>query len=309
MSSSKSIVSLSLSKSSGSSSASESSESMSSFGDQDMIVEVRSSRTWSSRYSCRDEIDDLIELSRQGHQRRVCLRHDCRLIKVVKVYWSRWGHHDMVFGDMIVEEYSSWYRVDGREVINETKVVDGREIVGSCEVIEVVVDDREVVDGTKVVGNRRVVDVDGRQVIPVVSSRARFGQERSSRTLCGVEGELVAGDERGQLGLLVVVVSGSRRRAGSRRRERSSYTFVVRRRRGREIDIDMKVFMNILLRIMEYHVFDTHVNSTRNFAGSFKSIKLVRSRGIQPKLFLTVVITPSLLLSSVSFVSMVTRQN
>ncbi|KAF3594800.1 hypothetical protein DY000_02020205 [Brassica cretica] len=43
---------------------------------------------------------------------------------------------------------------------------------------------------------------------------------------------------------------------------------------------------------------------TRDFAGSFKSIRLVRSRGIHPKLFLTVVITPSLLLSSVSFASM-----
>ncbi|WZZ69802.1 hypothetical protein YC2023_081172 [Brassica napus] len=87
---------------------------------------------------------------------------------VVKAYWLRWGHHDMVFGDMIIEAYSSWYRVDGRKVINETKVVDGREIVGSREVIE-------VVDGTEVVHNREVVEgrevVASREVIEVVSGR------------------------------------------------------------------------------------------------------------------------------------------
>ena len=82
----------------------------------------------------------------------------------------------------------------------------------------------------------------------------------------------------------------------------------VRRIRGREIDIDMKVFINIWLRIMEYHVFDTHVNSTRDFAGNFKSISLIRSRGIESKLCLKVVITPSLLLSSISFAFMATGQ-
>lgn len=80
----------------------------------------------------------------------------------------------------------------------------------------------------------------------------------------------------------------------------------MRRRRGREIDIDMKVCMNIWLRVMEYHVLETHVNSTRDLAGDLRVYMwLVRSRGIESKLFVTVVIAPSLLLSSLSFVFMV----